>query len=139
MKKGLHLRRRGRSRLDGADDQRCSVLPVVMVTGVEVWIQWFREAVVAVGVNVALCLCVVKTHWAFLIVQEHSHLLGGLLKAEGERRSGAGEEASSLPAADCPEAAVGTHSDEAPPVDGRAGHAQIPVGFIANLEPITQK
>lgn len=62
MKNGFLLRRRGHSRLDGADGQRGSVLPVVMVTGVEVWIQWFREAVVTVSVNVALCLCVVKSH-----------------------------------------------------------------------------
>lgn len=124
--------------LDRTDNQRGGVLPVVMKTGVEVWIHGLGEATSAVSINVSLCLCVVEGHRPLLVVQEHTHFLRGFLEVEGDGGAGTGAETATFPPADRPVTAVRTHRDEPLLVDGLPGHAKIPVCFISNLKHNTQ-
>lgn len=121
-----------------ADDQRGGVPPVVMQTGVEVGVEGLGEGAAAVGVDVSLRVRVIEGHGSVLVVQEDGDSLWGLQQGQGHGGASTGAQAAAFTPADRPVTAVGTHRDDALPVDGLPGYTQIPLALMSDLKHRTQ-
>ena len=80
-----------------------------------------------------LRLHVEKRHLSFIAVHKHADARGSKTEGQGRRRLGAEGVVRPVAQTQEPVALSRTHGDLALPVDGAAGHAQVPVRLVPDL------
>ena len=80
-----------------------------------------------------LSLHIEKRHLSFFTVDKHADARGSEAERQGRRRLGAEGVFRPVPQAQEPITLRRTHGDLALPVDGAAGHTQIPVCLVSDL------
>ena len=68
--------------IDRTDDQRGGVFTTIIVTGIEIWIEFLSEVTASKGVDESCSTDIIKRDQTLLIIHKHPHLLGVRLQSE---------------------------------------------------------